>query len=378
MKINYDYYKGEDLYSDGTIEQEIISYLEKYGEENIEEVFKEDMRWPVFYHLTKIRQNIINWYPFKENAEVLEIGAGMGAITGALCDKANFVTSVELSKQRATSIATRTKHRKNLEIIVGNFNDIQFHKKFDYITLIGVLEYAGMFTDSKQPFEDFLAYIMTLLKEDGKLLIAIENKLGMKYFAGAAEDHSNIPYDGITGYQKNKKIQTFGKQELKSLLQQVGLCETNFYYPLPDYKLPLCIYSDKRLPTEKEIENDYLPYYYADTVLNFDEKLAYKEVIRNGCFDIFSNSFFVEASKIPQEITVQKQVFKPIVEEKMTQPVKDFFHQKYPIEKEVMESKNTKIYLLEKEAQEKIDTLNGIYQSRSWKWMQKIKKIIRK
>ena len=130
MKVNYDYYNEKDTYCDGEVEKDIINYLKEFGEEGYKEIFKKDIRWPVFYHITPIRKNILNWYPFKEDAEVLEIGAGMGAITGVLCDKAKQVTSVELSKQRASAIEARCKDKDNLEIIVGNFNDIKFVQKF--------------------------------------------------------------------------------------------------------------------------------------------------------------------------------------------------------------------------------------------------------
>ena len=159
MKVNYDFYTGQDTYCDGEVEKDIINYLKEQGEENYQEIFKKDVRWPVFYHITPIRKNIVNWYPFKENSEVLEIGAGMGAITGILCDKAKQVTSVELSKQRASAIEARCQDKENLEIIVGNFNDIKFDKKFDYITLIGVLEYAPIYTNTDNPFHDFLVQI---------------------------------------------------------------------------------------------------------------------------------------------------------------------------------------------------------------------------
>lgn len=62
----------------------------------------------------------------------------MGAITGVLCDECRDVTAVELSRKRATATLLRCREKENLEIIVGNLNDIVFDKKFDYITLIGV------------------------------------------------------------------------------------------------------------------------------------------------------------------------------------------------------------------------------------------------
>ncbi len=325
MKLNLDFYKGDDQYSDGDIENELLNYTEKYSETNMDEVFEADIRWPIFYHLTNIRKNIIQWYPMKKGASVLEIGAGMGAITSSLCDKADRVVCVELSKRRATAIANRNRERENLEIIVGNLNDVHFDEKFDYITLIGVLEYANLYTYTENPYIDFLNSIKKFLKKDGKLLIAIENKLGMKYFAGAPEDHTCIKYDGIIGYANKKGIQTFGKQELKALLSEVGLKYTKFYYPLPDYKLPNKIFSDEYLPNENTIQ-DYQVYYYEGTKIEFDEKKAYQQTIKNGVFDIFANSFFIEASsqKIKTKVDLEKANLFPISERE-----KNFYQKDY-------------------------------------------------
>ncbi len=348
MKINYDFYIGEDLYSDGSIENEIIKYENEY--ENIDDVFEKDIRWPVFYHLTPIRKNIINWYPFKDNSEVLEIGAGMGAITEALCEKCKNVVSVELSKNRATSIATRNKNRENLEIIVGNLNDIDFkERKFDYITLIGVFEYAALYTNTKNPYIDFLNNIKKLLKPDGKLLIAIENKFGMKYFLGAPEDHTNIKYDGITGYSNESSVRTFGKQEIENILSETGFKSRKFYYPLPDYKLPSLIFSDEYLPTVQTIEN-YKPYYYEGTQIEFDEIKAYKEIIKNNMFSFFANSFFIETSqeKIETQINIENIELIPIskISEKFYNKDYSKKDEKEKMQNEINELKN-KIELIE-------------------------------
>ena len=309
MKVNYDYYKGEDLYSDGEVEKEILEYVKNTPINKYNDVFLNDMRWPVFYHLTSIRQNMLNWYPFKNNSDILEIGAGLGAMTGVLCKNAKTVTAVELSKQRASVIEAKYQDFENLELIVGNLNDIKFDKKFDYITLIGVFEYANMFTNSENPFDEFLCNIKKLLKDDGKILIAIENQFGMKYFAGAVEDHTSIKYDGILGYANKKGPMTFGKEQIKSILKRNNLDNIRFYYPLPDYKLPNVIFSDECLPTEDDIDNLYDVYYYDKTILNFDEKKAYKEVIKENQFDFFSNSFFIECSKEPLEREIDFAVF---------------------------------------------------------------------
>lgn len=95
--LDYAYYKGTDEYSDGGIEDELLSMVEK--EKDIDKLLKSDNRWPVLYHLSPVRQNILAWYPFKPDADVLEIGSERGAITGIISEKAGSVTCIELSKK---------------------------------------------------------------------------------------------------------------------------------------------------------------------------------------------------------------------------------------------------------------------------------------
>ena len=289
-KLNLDYYSGEDHYSDGDIEDELLEIVKTH--KDFDTILANDDRWPILYHLSPVRQNIINWYPFESGANCLEIGGGCGAITGALCDALDEVTVVELSKRRSSINFERHKEYDNLEIIVGNLNDIKFDKRFDYITLNGVLEYAGSFTDSDEPYSDFLKQIKKYLKKEGKLIIAIENRYGLKYFAGAKEDHTGKEFDGITGYVGNTSVQTFGKTELEALLKKSGYPDQYFYYPHPDYKMPLEIYSQEWLPDRDTLLSKSPNYDYKRYEL-FDESEAFRGIIKNGQYEFFANSFLV-------------------------------------------------------------------------------------
>lgn len=295
--LNLKWYKDEDLYSDGPVEDFIIKLIAENPPEKYSEVILENMSWPTYYYLTHVRKNILNWYPFEADSSILEIGCGMGAITNMLCDRCRDVTAVELSKRRATATLLRCRERDNLEIIVGNLNDIQFEKKFDYITLIGVLEYQGTFTDTDNPYMDFLMEIKKLLKPKGKLLIGIENKYGLKYWCGAVEDHTGIPFEGMNQYTlSNKAVRTFARKELEELVKESGFRNTFFYYPMPDYKLPTVVYSQNRLPESANMQN-MRPYYIPDkSTLVADEMAIYQDVIENGAFEFFANSFLVECS----------------------------------------------------------------------------------
>src|SRR5690606_32032335 len=97
---------------------------------------------------------------------------------------------------------------------------------------------------SAQPYEYFLERIKKNLKPGGKLLLAIENKFGLKYWSGIPEDHTGKPFDSIQDYvSTDKGVRTFSKQELSKLLKSVGFIDPFFYFPHPDYKLPSIIYS---------------------------------------------------------------------------------------------------------------------------------------
>lgn len=295
-KLILDYVNENDFFSDGdTEENDIREYIK--NKEEPEKIFETDERWPSFYYLSDVRRNLLSWYDFGEQKDILEIGGGMGALTGLLCEKGRSVTVIELTLRRANAILERYSNMKNLEIYVGNYNHIQLEKKFDYITMIGVLEYQGNYTHTNtNPYIDFLKRAKTMLKPGGKLLIAIENRFGLKYWCGVAEDHLAIPYEGIAGYPRSSNIRTFSKKELEDLLEEAGLPYYKFYYPLPDYKIPQVIFSEEHLP-QRDINMVNIPYYLWPYSMLVPEKNLYKDIIENNVFEFFANSFLIECGE---------------------------------------------------------------------------------
>lgn len=288
--IDLRFYHGSDLYSDGDIENEILEIVETSSD--YREVLARDHRWPLLYHLTPNRRNLLEWYDFRRDAHLLEIGAGCGALTGLFCERVSRVTAVELSRRRAEIISARHRDKENLEIIAGNLADIRFDSPFDYVTLIGVLEYAAKYGATKNPYQDFLSQVRKYLKPDGVLIIAIENKFGLKYWAGCREDHTGRFFDSLENYPHDLGIRTFGKDELQQMLHECGFGTGNFYYPVPDYKIPVQIFSDAYLPELGQIET-YYPNFDNDRIVVFDEKLVIGNLIQNKRFDWFANSFLV-------------------------------------------------------------------------------------
>ena len=309
VALDYEFYSGEDYYSEGDIEDELLKIVQSNDEDGLYTLINTKNKWEYLYHFSQFRKNIVDWIPFTENAKILEIGSGCGAITGALAEKGKQVDCVELSRRRSLINANRNKKYENIVIKIGNFEKIEpyLDKDYDVITLIGVWEYAGVYLSSKEPFGDFLDLLKKHIKSNGKIVIAIENRFGLKYWAGCREDHTGMFFEGLEGYTKSNGAVTLGKNEMTQLFYEKGYY-SQFYYPYPDYKIPFQIFSDDYLPKPGMLTDNGKNFDNSRMVL-FDEEKVYDSIIKNNMFSFFSNSFLVILSKTNLEKVESKVVY---------------------------------------------------------------------
>ena len=298
VSLDYSHYPGEDLYSDGAIEDELLSIVKNASRVEYPSIIEEKGSWPILYHLSPLRANIVDWLPIDKSKKVLEIGSGCGAITDKLSEKAGEVTCVDLSAKRSHINAYRNQDKENITIHVGNFSDIEpeLPLDYDYVLLIGVFEYGQSYIPSGTPYEDFLKIMLKHVKDNGRLVIAIENKLGLKYWAGCKEDHVGTYFSGLEGYPEGGSARTFSRPGLEKIMKACGVKEYSFYYPYPDYKFPTVIYSDKRLPSVGELTNN-MRNFDRDRMVLFNEKYVFDGLAQDGLFDVFSNSYLVVIGK---------------------------------------------------------------------------------
>lgn len=289
------------LYTDGSVEEDILNYLQQHG--NQQGIIEELAQGAVFHNFTDARTGLLRWYPFSDEDDVLEVGAGMGALTPYLSSVCKRVTALEPSPRRAEIIKARCQPHSNVQIVTGSLSDIAPNQLFDKVLLIGVLEYASISDDSENPWLRLLQDARAYLKPNGKLLLAIENRFGLKYWCGAAEDHTGIPFDSINDYQLSNGqarsyttngVRTFSSKELETLLHLAGFHRNRFYYPLPDYKFPMLILSDDSI-NGASLSRDVKYTYPEESLLIADERKLMPQVIGQGYLRLFANSFLIEA-----------------------------------------------------------------------------------
>lgn len=292
-------------YSDGDeVEQRMEQTLRDVCDKSLfsSELAATIVDWPSYYHVSCIRANLLR--PFQErlgSADVLEVGAGCGAITRFLGESGANVCALEGSPRRARIARLRTSDLANVTVVSDNFETFEVGRKFDIVTFIGVLEYANQFVQGPHPARAMLEKARSMLKPGGMVLIAIENQLGLKYFAGAPEDHVSRRMFGIEDRYTPNGVRTYGRAELTSIVRDVGFTHSRFYAPFPDYKFPVTIFSEEGMTVDDfDAASVLTSSIFSDrqltSYLSFDLPRAWDVVVRNKLGMDLANSFVVLAS----------------------------------------------------------------------------------
>ncbi|MDO4231449.1 MAG: class I SAM-dependent methyltransferase [Lautropia sp.] len=258
--------------------------------------------WSTRYHFTRARHCLLRPLDILPGERVLELGCGTGAITRYLGETGADITAVEGSLARARVAAARCHDLPNVRVIADDLQAAEVEGKYDWVTLIGVLEYAGAYSDAADPYQSYLAAAMRHLKPGGRVVIAIENQLGLKYFNGCGEDHLAKPFLGIQDlYAEQGGVRTFGRKALSAILDRAGLKSQQWLYPYPDYKVPSIVISDEALhhpafnASDLLLRNDSEDY-NGQALRVFDEALVNQVLGQNGLLGDLANSFLVVAA----------------------------------------------------------------------------------
>jgi len=195
-------------YSDGARNEEyILQALKKASDvgDNSEELMAAARDWSSYYHLGAGRSNIIRSLNLPKTIRVLELGAGCGAITRYLGENFKSVDAVEGSFLRARAAHERCRDLKNVKIFCSDFKSIKFNSGYDAVVMVGVLEYAPVFFNggTEAAYSTLLELAKTALNPGGVLIIAIENKIGLKYWSGCPKI---IRVRSMTAYRDIREI----------------------------------------------------------------------------------------------------------------------------------------------------------------------------
>jgi len=288
-----DYLDGaeNDLY-------ELISATQDLGS-GTDALMTQARNWPERYHLSPDRANVLRPLALPPGAKVLEIGSGCGAITRYLGESCAYVDALEPVFARARVARARTRDLPGVEVFVGELFDLPPGPTYDVIVVIGVLEYVGAGRADFEPYRRFLREAATRLNEGGSLVLAIENRVGVKYLVGAPEDHTGRPFDSLVGYPHGTPARTFTRDQLVAMLAEAGLT-SSVLGAFPDYKLTRVLLTDRLVETSPAlacgIPQFPSPDWSSPVERQAEEALAWRTMVDGGLAPHTPNSFLILAT----------------------------------------------------------------------------------
>ena len=253
------------------LERKVLGVVKTYGGDN-RAALSTNVSLDYLYALSPMRENLLEWYPFRAEGTLLQIGSDFGAMTGLYSSRVSKVDVIDTSWVNLE--INRLRHVEsgecaNVNYVQGSLEEYlaQTDERYDYVILIGTLE---------EDCQEQIRLAKKFLKPGGQLLAAAANPFGLKYWAGAARDDCS--------FSKKTLIKLISEEENGGDLE--------FYYPMPDYKLPISIFSDAYLPKEGDLTDTITAYDFPQYSF-LDLAASYDAVCRDGQFEQYANGYLI-------------------------------------------------------------------------------------
>ena len=269
---------------------DILDLLKKYNNDTNAALAGENSP-QCLYAFSPLRENLFEWVEFEPSARILQIGSDYGSYTGILAEQAKEVVVLDPRDENLEVNRIRHGERENVIYVRGDLREQMqsnskvykpktadmetatdiLSKPFDYIVLGTFLSQV-----KKEEAAGLLREAADHLKPGGVMVAAVENETGVRYWMGAEKmEHSYLEseFRGLF----TELIQTWGGT-------------FTMYYPVPDYRYPVAVYSDHYLPETGDVTNisarlDGPGFWFGS------EEEAMAKACQNGMFTKFNNSF---------------------------------------------------------------------------------------
>lgn len=202
--------------------------------------------------IKELQNGIWKWYPFKEGAQVLHL-------RDSLC------------------------------------YELDGEQQYDYIVAAHVLEYVD------NP-KDFLQKCRSMLRPNGKLLLAVDNRLGLRYFCGDRDPFTGRNFDSVENYRRISAIdidelegRVYDKASVDQYLEEVGFVSQQCFSVFPSVDAPQLLYAQDYLP-EEELSIRYFTYYHCPDTVFLEESYLYDGLIKNNMFHQMANGYLYECT----------------------------------------------------------------------------------
>ena len=274
------------MMEDKRLDSEIASIIENYRPDQYDDVIATKENWEFVYHLSSLRRSLLCWFPFDPAWQVLEPGAGFGALTGSIAEHCAGVTALEADPLRFASCKKRYSGNERIEFLQTDIFSLPQEKLYDCVVLVDQMERCQ--GREKELLETCYAH----LKPGGILLLVFQNRFGLKYFCGGTDGAKQVPFANLS----LDIPRLLSRNDADVLARDAGFTSLQWYYPMPDSLWTQAVYTD----SVKNVES------IRDRVFAFDpfsspriasEQDLYNDIVHEGMLPHMANSYLAVYQK---------------------------------------------------------------------------------
>lgn len=253
--LNFDiphFYKTQELWEVGGNDRPDVNSMRDW-KSFLHEVFPDDERRAWISDISRTMTLVLSG--IKEGMRVLDIGAGWGTYSIAAAKLEAHVWALDANTEGLIFLAKRCQQEGFHQIVVaqGSALSLPFpDDSFDLVMFNGVFELLPEYIKNDSPEEiqcRALQEARRVLRSNGHLSIAIENRYGLVYLAGARDEHTGLRFitvlpRSIASFysqllrRKPFRIYTHSLRGLKKLLNKTGFVLGRGYGVYPNYRYP--------------------------------------------------------------------------------------------------------------------------------------------
>ncbi len=227
--------------------------------------------------IKEIPKGLLGWYQFNNEDNILLVGSECPEL-GELFE--------QLHKQQKIADFAWVK------------NDVELNRRGSDATYSVIVSVKTMETQ-KDPVA-FLKCLRPFLKPQGRLLLGVNNRFGIRYFCGDRDPYTGRNFDGIENYRrcavKKEDVldgRMYSWEELHCILEEAGIKTQKYFSVFPDLEQPSFVFSEKFMPNE-ELNIRVFPMYNSPDTVFLEEEYLYTDLIKNGMFHKMANAFLIE------------------------------------------------------------------------------------
>ncbi len=277
----------------------------------------EDSDW--FHALSPDRVNVFEFFAWKKDMKVLELGACFG-VYARLSERVAAFDILDEEPSHAELI----KYRYNLSLSSCSsegdvntdsdkelLNNSRSGNRYDNLRVISEAEpesydvviasflddaFGGTADNDAEHISGELKYAMSFLKKGGTLLTACDNIKALKFMTGA----------------KRHEDKVYGEPALlKRLEQELPFADVRYYYPLPEASYAKGIFSDKKMPGAGDFRGISESFVESRYILCKEEAM-YGALCEADAFKTFAPSFMAVFSGFGEQSEAEKELNLPV------------------------------------------------------------------